>query len=160
MASTTLSSASYLHYLNDYINRILNSTDQYLIKHLNETYFDEIEAYARFILAQWHSEQMIDKQSSLYIENVGYLNRKICLLTQIYLFNKNQLQRIENLLFNSEIIQLITSIIQSILETNVHHKDNFLRYLSILIDAYSYMKYSKSIFNQITQQIIQSKYYK
>jgi len=160
MASTILSSSSYLNYLNDYINIILNSTDRYLIEHLNESYLDEIESSARLILTQWYGKQILDKQSLLYIENVGYLNRKICLLTQRYQLNEIQLQRIENLLFNSEIIQLIISIIQSILETNSRHQDNFLRYLSILIDSYSSMKYSKSIFNQITEQVIQSKYYK
>jgi len=160
MASTVLSSSSYVNYLNDYINIILNYTDQCLIEHLNKSYFDEIEAYARLILAQWHSEQVIAKQSLLYIENVGYLNRKIALLTQTYRVQEKQLERIENLLCNSETIQLITSIIQQILETNLRHEDEFLRYLAILIDAFSLMKYSKSIFDQITKQVIESKYYK
>ncbi|CAF1012318.1 unnamed protein product [Adineta steineri] len=160
MASTILSSASYLNYLNDYINIILNYTDQNLIENLNKSYFDEIETYARSILTQWHSEELIDKQASLYIENVGYLNRKIALLTKTYSLNEKQFERIEDLLCNSEIIQLIISIIESLLITNVRHKDNFLRYLSILIDSFSSMKYSKSIFNEITQQVIESKYYK
>jgi hypothetical protein len=160
MASTTMSATSYLNYLNGYISIILNYTDRRLVEHLNESYFDEIENHARFILAEWHSEQIVDKSSSLYIENVGYLNRKIALLTHTYRLNEKQVERIENLLFNSETIQLITSIIHSILETNLRHKDNFLRYLSILIDAFSFIKSSKPIFDQITKQTIQSKYYK
>ena len=102
MASTILSSPAYLNYLNDYINIILNYTDRCLVKHLNDSYFDEIEAYALFILGQWHSEQVIDTQSSLYIEKVGYLNRKIALLTQTYHLNQVQIERIQNLLCNSE----------------------------------------------------------
>jgi hypothetical protein len=157
MASTILSSTSYLNYLNDYINILLKSTDRYIIEHLNEKYFDEIETSARLILAQWHSEQILDQQSSFYIENVGYLNRKIGLLSQLYPF---QFQRIKNLLFNPEMIQLLTLIIQSLIERDSRHEDNFLRYLSIFFDAYSSIKDSKLLFNQLTQQAIQSKYYK
>ncbi|CAF2434943.1 unnamed protein product [Rotaria sp. Silwood2] len=160
MASCIMSSTSYLNYLNDYINLYLNDTDGYLIENLNQSYFDEIESHARFILAQWYSEQIIDEQSSLYIKNVSYLNHKITLLTCKYSFNKKQFERIENLLFNSETIQLLTSIIQSISETNLRHQDNFLSYLSILINVYSIIKYSKPIFDQITKKAIQSKYYK
>ncbi|CAF1497427.1 unnamed protein product [Rotaria sordida] len=160
MASSKMSSTLYLKYLNDYINLNLNDTNEYLIENLNQSYFDEIENHARFILAEWYSEQIIDEQSLLYIKNVSYLNRKIVLLTYKYSLNKNQVERIKNLLFNSEIIQLLTSIIQSIIETNLRHQDNFLYYLSILINVYSIVKYSKPIFNQITKQAIQSKYYK
>lgn len=159
MASTILSSSSYINYLNDYINLILKSSDQYLIEHLYETYFDEIENLTCQILAQWHSEQILDQQSSLFIENVGYLHRKLCLLIETGLLNKTQTQRIENLLFNCELIQLLTSIIQSLIKISDRHEDNFLRYLSILIDAYSLMKYSKPIFNHLIEQIIQSKLY-
>lgn len=160
MASAILSSSSYLNYLNDYINLLLKSSDQYLIEHLNETYFDEIENTTHNILAQWHSEQIIDKQSSLFIKNVGYFNRKLCLLISTNQLNKNQIHRIENLLFNSELIHLLNTIIRSLIETNHRHQDDFLRYLSIFIDAYSVIKYTKPIFNHLTEQIIQSKYYK
>jgi hypothetical protein len=160
MTSTLMSSASYLNYLNDYIDLLLNNSDRYLLEHLNETYLDEIEGQARCILVQWHSEELIDKQSSLYIENVGYLNRKILSLTTIYRLNQIEFERIENLLLNTENIQLVTVIIQSILETNQRHKDNFLRYLSIYLDAFSLMRSSKEIFEKIIHQAIQSKYYK
>ncbi|CAF4559410.1 unnamed protein product [Rotaria sp. Silwood1] len=160
MVSNIMSSTSYLKYLNDYINLNLNGTDGYLIENLNQSYFDEIESHARFILAEWYSEQIIDEQSSLYIKNVSHLNRKIALLRFKYSFNEYQLERIENLLFNSETIQLLTSIIQSIIETNLRHQDKFLSYISILLNVYSIMKYSKPVFDKITKQAMQSKYYK
>ncbi|CAM4753989.1 unnamed protein product [Rotaria magnacalcarata] len=160
MASNTMSALSYLDYLNSYISISLNDGDRCLIAHLNKSYFDEIEIHARTILAEWYSEQIIDAQSSLYIRNVGYLNRKLGLLTSKYHLNKNELERIENLLLNSEMIQLITSTIESIIETDARHQDNFLSDLLILIDAYTVINNSKTVFDQITKQVMQSKYYK
>ena len=98
MASAILSSASYLSYLNDYVNITLKSTDRSIIEHIHEKYFDEIETLARLILARWHSEQSIDGQSCSYLVNVGYLNRKLGLLSEVCPVNERQLQRIEDLL--------------------------------------------------------------
>ena len=159
MASSILSSKSYLHYLTDYINIIFESPDRFLLEHLNEKYLDEIETSARVILAQWQSEQSIDEQASLYIENVGYLNRKIALLTQIYPLNDMQRQRIDDLLFNSQTIQLLTSVMQSILENHSRHGHQFLDSLSIYLNGYSTIKKSKTIFKSITQRVLQSKFY-
>lgn len=159
MASSILSSKSYLHYLTDYINIIFESPDRFLLEHLNEKYLDEIETSARVILAQWQSEQIIDGQASLYIENVGYLNRKIALLPQIYPLNDMQIQRIDDLLFNPQTIQLLTSVIQSILENHSRHAHQFLDSLSIYLDGYSIIKKSKTIFKSIIQRVLQSKFY-
>lgn len=159
MASTILSSRSYLQYLTDYINIILDSSDRFLLEHLHENYLDEIETSARVILAQWQSEQIINEQSSFYIEQVGSLNRKLVLLNQIHPLTDNQIQRIENLLFNRQTIQLVISVIQSTLDNDSRHADHFLHSLSNFLDAYSMNKTSKILFHTIAQQALQSKFY-
>ena len=155
-----MSSTSYLNYLNNYINLILDDSDQFLIERLNQPYLDEIEDHVFVLVVRWHSKQTVDEQSLIYIQNVAYLNHKIALLTHNYNLNRTQMERIEKLLCNSKIIRLITTIIQSILETNIRHKDNFLCYLSRFINVYSLMKTSKHIFEPISKQAIESEYYK
>lgn len=153
-------SISYLNYLNHYVNISLNESDRHLMGHLHKPYFDEIESYAHKILAEWYSEQIIDEKLSIYIKNIGYLNYKIGLLTYKYQLIKEDYERICKLLFNSEIIQLITSIMQSLIETNARHQDYFIGYLTGFLNAYTVIKKSKKVFHQITKQAIESKYYK
>ena len=160
MASAILSSTSYLHYLTDYINIIVDSSDRFLLEHLNENYLNEIETSAQVILAQWQSEQIINDQASLFIENVGSLNQKLVLLGQLHPLNAMQIQRIDHLLFNPQTTQLLISVIQSILENDSRHANHFLHSLSTFLDAYSMSRRSKTIFRSITQQAIQSKFYR
>ncbi|UJR27053.1 hypothetical protein I4U23_008357 [Adineta vaga] len=160
MASSILSSTSYLTYLNDYVHILLKCTDQSLIARLNENYMNEIQNQLHLILIQWYNEQHIDKSFAVFIENIGYLYRRIAFLNQRCNLNEKQLERIENILCNSKINQLMISIIESLLESNQRHQDPFLRYLSILIDSFSIMKSSKTMFNEITQRVLKSDFYK
>ncbi|CAF1135204.1 unnamed protein product [Adineta ricciae] len=158
-AQSDLSTSSYLTYLDDYVQILCKCTDQSLIEKLNENYVDEIQKQTRFILIQWHNEHFIDQSSSLFIERVGHLNRKMALLTERCQLNEKQMRRIEQLLCNSEMTQLIVSILESILESTHRHHDPFLRHLAILIDSFSLMQSQKTIFNDISERVLRSDYY-
>ena len=148
MASVVLSSKLYTNYLNDYVEILLKSSDRFLIEHLNGTYVDEIEVFIRSLLKHWLNDKIVDRTELLLIEKVGYLHRKLGFIRKFSRLNSLQIQRIDNLLFNSELIHLLTIILQSLVKTNQRHHEEFLQYFAIFLNAYSICKTTKIIFKQ------------
>ena len=157
MASTFLSSTSYVNYLTDYIDALANRSDAWLVAHLPESYFDEIENHRDLVLAQWLSEQDIDSTVLAFVEQVGQLN---CRIASLIHSDQTQNARIEQLLCNAKHLRLIQTILQNLLKSRVRHNEPLLSGLTGTIDALALLKPSRIFFEPITGEILRSVFYR
>ena len=119
----------------------------------------EIEDQAASVLARWLSEQDIDQNTAFFLANVGHLNRRLALLVTDH-EDQEQRQRMDNLLHHPKCLQLLQTILQSLLHSTSRHQDPFLRHLAIFLEPFALIHDEKATVRSLSGQILQSDAYR